>query len=369
MKSDKKKNPVEELNALPGTLRPIGAAAPDINPMEQPLWEIDPIFLNPFAPVPPVQTWATMGDRPAFPCEGIITFSAKPKQGKSLSINALLIPILTGWEFDTITPAANRPRLVVVFDTEMDANTLSNRTRAMHKALGDAAWKFQVVPLLSTPKSKRRDIIEAITAKYNPDIVVIDQIARLVANFNDAGENVEFGEWLAQYAATRTVFAVIHQNKAADNTQMKGHLGSILEELAVENYSVSRKQGVFQVIPTNARRSCVDETSAPLTFALSNEGEIITATKVIEQNQERDTDRWRNDLRLIFGDDEELKASEIIARIMHQQGLTERPAKTKLANAREAGAIEHTDPQNSRSPYRLTKAKNSDFDSINNDAI
>lgn len=366
--SDKEKNPIEALNDLPSSLSPMGEA-PAIDPMAQPLWEVDSRFLNPFAPVPPVQTWASMGDRPAIPKSGIITFSAKPKQGKSTSTYALLIPILTGKPFDTLTPTTDRPRLVIVFDTEMDTATLSRRVATMQKALGDAFPCFVVVPMLETPKSQRRAMIEEITGKYNPDIVIIDQVARLVNNFNDAGENVEFGEWLAQYAAKRTVLTVIHQNKAADNTQMKGHLGSILEELAVENYSVSRQRGVYEVKPTNARQSCVDEDSTPVTFALNDTGEIVTATGVIEQNRAKDADKWRNDLRLIFGDDEELKAAEIVTRIMSQQGLTERPAKTKLANARLAGAIEHTDPTNNRSPYRLTKAPFSDFDGIDEDDL
>ncbi len=363
--SDKEKNPIEALNALPGNLRPMGTA-PDIDPMARPLWEIDQRFLNPFAPVPPVQAWATMGDRPAIPKSGIITFSAKPKQGKSISTYALIIPIVTGAAFDTLTPTTDRPRLVIVFDTEMDTPTLSRRAATMQKALGDASPRFQVVPLLEIPKSRRREMIEAITTEYNPDIVVIDQVARLVNNFNDAGENVEFGEWLAQYAAKRTVLTVIHQNKAADNTQMKGHLGSILEELAVENYGVSRQQGIFEIKPTNARQSCVDETSTPVTFALNDTGEIITANGVIQQNREKDAEKWRNDLRLIFGEDKELKYSEIVSRIMSQQGLTKTPAETKVNNARNAGAIEHTDPNNNRSPYRLTTPLNtcSDFDDL-----
>lgn len=367
--SDKEKNPIEALNALPGTLRPMGAAEPDIDPMERPLWEIDKRFLNPFAPVPPVQVWASMGDRPAIPRSGIVTFSAKPKQGKSTSTYALLIPIITGRPFDTVTPTTDRPRLVIVFDTEMDTPTLSRRVATMNKALGDAAPRFQVVPLLEIPKSKRRELIEEITEAYNPDIVVIDQVARLVNNFNDAGENVDFGEWLAQYAAKRTVLTVIHQNKAADNTQMKGHLGSILEELAVENYSVSRQQGVFEVKPTNARQSCVDDTSTPVTFALNDEGEIITAAAVIEKNREAAAEGWRNDLRLIYGEDKELKYSELVKRIMEQQGLSKTPAETKVKNARDAGAIEHTDPTNSRSPYRLTTPGFSDFDFIEDDPI
>lgn len=366
--SDKDKNPVEALNALPGTLRPMGAAAPDIDPMAQPLWEIDERFINPFAPVPPVQTWAIMGGRPALPCSGIITFSAKPKQGKSLSVYALLTSVLSGQEFDTLKPTERRPRLAVVFDIEMSLTTLSNRAKAMQKSLGDAAPRFQVVSLLSTPKSERLKVIEEITDKFNPDIVAIDQVARLVTNFNDPSENIDFGEWLTQYAKSRTVLTVIHQNKAADNSQMKGHLGSILEELAEENYSVSHKQGVFEIRPVNARQSCVDD-AAPMTFALNDAGEIITATNVIELNREKEAEDWRKDFRIIFGDDEELRHSEIKARIMKRQGLTERPAETKISNARAAGAIAHVDPNDNRSPYRITKAAAADFEDIENNDL
>ena len=46
----------------------------------RPLWETDPDFLNPYKELPPLQTWARIGDRPALPKEGIITFSAKQKK-------------------------------------------------------------------------------------------------------------------------------------------------------------------------------------------------------------------------------------------------------------------------------------------------
>lgn len=361
--SDKDKNPIEALNALPGSLPQMGETS-DIDHIERPLWEVDERFLNPFAPVPPVQTWVTMGERPAIPRSGIITFSAKPKQGKSLSLYALLIPILTGEDFDTLRHVADRPRLVIVFDTEMDTATLSKRVMSMQYALGDVAPRFQTVPLLEVPKSKRREIIEDITGQYNPDIVVIDQIARLVANFNDAAEATEFGEWLAQFAAKRTVMVVIHQNKATDNTQMKGHLGSLLEELAVENYSVSRKNGIFRITPTNARQSCVDTESAPVTFALNEAGEIISATKVIEETRAAQAEDWRNDFRLIFKDDKELKYSEILKRIQNEQSLAKTAAETKIRNATKAGVLEKTKPSDARSPYRLIESPISDFDEL-----
>lgn len=366
-----KKNPIEELNALPGTLPMMGAAptatTSDIDPMARPLWEIDEVFLNPFAPIDEVQTWATMGSRPAFPCQGIVTLSAKPKQGKSLSVYAAIIPMLTGEAFGSISPTERKPRLIVVFDTEMDKPTLSKRAARMHKRLGDAANRFMIVPLLHIPKSKRKEVITEVINKYAPDVIAFDQVARLVNDFNNSTECIDFGEWAAQIAESRTAFVVIHQNKASDNTQMKGHLGSIMEELAVENYGVSKKDGVYTLTPLNARSSNVDD-AAPFNFALDADGDIITADGVIERNKETEADRWRNDLLQIFGEDEQLRHSEIKARIMESQGLQKSAAENKINAAKAAGAIVKVNPMDNRSPYKLTSAP-SDFDGIDEDDI
>lgn len=351
--SDKKKTLRDEVNDLPGTI-PMMGAAPTIDPMKQPLWEVDERFINPFAVLPPVQTWCKMGERRAIPKSGVITFSAKPKQGKSLSTSALIIPILTGEQFDTVTPTEERPRLVVVFDTEMDTTTLTDRAKKMQKALGDQGKRFVVVPLLPIPYNKRREIIDEVTERYNPDIVVIDVVTRLISNFNDVTESVEIGNWLMGYAAQRTVLTVIHQNKAADNTQMKGHLGSQMEELAVENYTVKHDKGVYIITPTNARQSHVDENSTAVTFALNEDGEIITATDIMKKQREEEAEGYRNNFTRIFGEDKTLKHSEMVKRIMSQEGLGETAAENKINKAKECGAIAKTDPTNNRSPYRVT---------------
>jgi hypothetical protein len=336
------KQVLAELAAIPGNLNPVGTtltnAAP-VDPMVKPLWEIDDRFINPFAAIPEVQTWCMMGDRKAIDKQGIITFSAKPKQGKSISIYAILTAIIAGKQFSTITPTADRPRLAIVFDTEMNPQTLQKRMAIMQSALGENAPKFQVVSLLSVKKSDRRAIIDDITNKYNPDIVVIDQVARLVKSFNDESESSEFGEWLCKLAATRTALVVIHQNKAADNTQMKGHLGSILEELAVENYSVARKNGVFEATPTNARNSAIDEDTAKFSFALDNAGNIIDATAIMNEQRQKEIDDWRNNFARIFGEDTKLRYSELKKRIMEREGVNDTAAETKITAAKKRGVI------------------------------
>lgn len=362
-------NPIDELNSIPGTLAVMGrAVAPSTPeaPMEvdpgRPLWEVDDAFLNPFAPVEEVQTWAHMGDRPAIPCQGLIAISAKPKQGKSHAIYAVLLPILTGSKMASITPTERRPARVVVFDNEMDKPTLTKRLKMMHGRLGNDATRFYIVPMMHIAKKDRVALMERIINLYNPDIVVLDQAARMVENFNDPTECSLFGEWAQHIAATRTMFVVIHQNKSADDTKMKGHLGSLLAELAVENYSVSRSNGVFTLMPVEARSTNCDN-AAPFQFALSDDGEIITADDVLQSNKEKEADQWRKDFAVIFGDDDEVSFGELKKRIM-ARNLSAASADRKIENARACGAIAKVNPADRKSPYRITLTAAEEFNGI-----
>lgn len=332
----------------------------DLNPeslkaaeMNKPYWEKDARFLNPFADIQEIPVWGTIGGRRALPRQGIITFSAKPKQGKSLSVNALLSCIVAGREFGSFKPSGERPRLAVVFDTEMDLPTLQTRLKSLRKQLGEYADNVQIVPLLMTPKEQRRQVVEEITESFNPDIVVIDQAARMVNDYNDARESTDFGEWLSMFAAERSTFVVIHQNKAADNEQMRGHLGARLDELAVENYKVSAAKGkIYNVDIVNSRNSCVEDAEA-FTFALNDEGIIADPSVAIQEQREAERRRWITDLMQIFGEDAALQRAEILRRIQQKQSLQPDAARTKFDNAVKCGAIEKTGKE-ARAPYRLS---------------
>lgn len=333
------------------TEQPDPSAEPP-DPSERPLWEIDARILNPFAPLPEITTWGKMSNRPAIEQRGIITISAKPKQGKSLSVYALLASIVSGNPIDTFTPNEQRPRLAIVFDTEMSATTLQRRVKSIYEAIGEHLNRFVVVSLLACPKKERRKVIEDITKRYRPDIVAIDVVTKLVDDFNSPAENSEFGDWLEKYAKDKTVFVVIHQNKAADNDSMKGHLGSILGEAATENYAASKKDGVFTLRPINARDT--DAEGAPgVSFILNDDGTFSGAAQVLARNRESEANKWRDDLRPIFGSDPALRHNEITARIMKRQGLTEKAAEKKVRLAKECGAIAKTGAEKT-DPYMLT---------------
>lgn len=324
-----------------------------IDPMTTPLWEIDQRILNPFAELPPKRVWAKIGNRPTLVNPGFTTFSAKPKQGKSLGIYAMALALLTQRPMGALTPL-EQPRLIIVFDTEMDKPTLMTRQRTMQKDLGDNGKRFVVAPLVEVEKSKRTEVIEELTAKFHPDIVVIDQVARLLNDFNDPKEAVAFGEWLNRYSQAQTTLVVIHQNKASDNTQMKGHLGSILNELAMENYSVRRDNGVFSVNIENSRFTNTDDAESFM-FALNSDGAIIAPDDILTRRQEEEAVKWRDNFARIFGNDEELTRTELERRLTKQDNIEQRAASNKISLADKFGIFNKV-KRGRNVHYSLTRA-------------
>jgi hypothetical protein len=209
----------------------------------------------------------------------------------------------------------------------------------MQSVLGQKGKLFNVVPLLSAPFGDRCKIIDDVVSKYNPEIVVIDVVTRLLVNFNSEVESVELGNWLAQLAAERTVIIVIHQNKAADDNNMKGHLGSQANELQTESYTVVSEHGLFRVKPVSARTSYVDEDTKGYCFALDTEGKITAASGMLAAHAEEEKQRYAEYFSQIYGADECLKRGEIVKRIMTEEGISEREAERKITAAVKAGAI------------------------------
>lgn len=335
-------------NVKPGALSEI------MNPeqyADRPIWETDPDFLDPYKELPPLQTWCKIADRPALPKEGIITFSAKQKKGKSLSTYALAIPLLSGNAFDTLTPS-DRPNLVMVFDMEMSETTLTNRVLNQVRSIGEHGTRFVVCPLKAKSIHDRVKIISAKVEQYHPDIIVVDQAAKLVANGNDLAESNALTDWLDKMSIGRSVWVVMHENKGQDDNNLKGHLGSFLSYAAVEAYSVDHKDGVFTITYREGRDTDSDN-AAPVRFAIGGDGKIIDAAAIFRAAQEREAEGWRNNFALLFGDDKTLRSVELIERINSKEGIEERAAKTKIARAKELGVIRKTSNE-PRAPYELT---------------
>lgn len=316
-----------------------GELAEMINPEGCPIWLTDPDALNPYKELSPLQTWCNIGSRPAIPREGVITFQAKQKQGKSLSTYALAIPLLSGIPFDTLTPN-DRPNLILVFDMEMSETTLINRALNQVRNIGEHGTRFVIFPLKAKSIADRMRIIADKINRYNPGIVVIDQTAKLVNNVNDFEECSKLVDWLDKLSIGRSVWAVCHENKSDDDRNMRGHLGTCLSQANVEAYSVAKKEGVFTITYLEGRDTESDG-AAPVHFAMSD-GMIKDPAEELKAAKEKELKAWSSNFGMIFGNDMTLTHGGIIDRIKQTEGLEETAAKTKLTKAKELGVIRKT---------------------------
>lgn len=323
--------------------------APDYED-ERPLWEIDSDFINPYKVLPPIQTWCKMGTRPALPKEGLVTFSAKQKKGKSLSTYAIAIPLLSGNTFNTITPT-DKAKRIMVFDMEMSETTLTNRVLRQVESIGNKGHNFVVCSLKRMSIEDRIKTIESKTAKYNPDIIVVDQAAKLVNDINSTIEANIVTDLLDKLSIGRSVWVVMHENKGDQDTNMRGHLGSALSFAAVEAYSVDRNGSVFTITPKEARDTDTEGAEC-FRFVLDADGHITDATAMFKAQRAEEVGGWYNNFKRVFGEDHELRHGEIVNRIMEQDKLTQKAARNKIEKAKDLGVITKISNDHN-SPYCL----------------
>lgn len=318
----------------------------------RPLWETDPRFLDPFKELPPVRTWALMGIRPAFPKEGLIVINAKPKNGKSLCSYAIMAPLLSGRPFDSITPL-ERPESVIIFDLEMNRSSILPRYRAIRNTIGAEAGRLLIVPMLGVSMRDRWAMIEEITSMYNPAIIVIDHAGKTVRDFNSQEEAATATEHLSKLKESRTVIAIIHQNKNDEN--MKGALGSSLDAEQCEVYKAVKDGGIFTMTPQEARDSEV-EGAASFSFVIEETDHTITAfidpTEKRQAAREKEAAEIREYLDDVFGITKTLSRKTIMERIAEKSEKKETWVSAYFSRAVELGVIVKTD-SSKFSPYQL----------------
>lgn len=321
------------------------------DPTKKPFWELDARFLNPFDEPTELMTWCRIGNRPAIEKQGITSIASDPKQGKSASMYALLMHLAIGKPFGNMTPEGDAPEMVIVFDTEMSRNDLIRRYQLIRKTIGDeGAKKIRIVPLKGVPKEQRMEMISDIVATYNPPIICFDTITRLVQDFNDSKEAIQFSEIIVPMSADRSIFAITHLTRGTD--KQKGHLGSILEELATEKYGVKKEQGVTSMIPKFARNTDT-ENATNFQFVLTQDGNISDATSIMEQKEAERAQGFRNNFFHIFSkvNEEEQPAEKLKELIMEVEGISKSSAETKMKEAVKLGVLKVRKQGNNRIYY------------------
>lgn len=310
-------------------------------------WESDPVFVNEDN-IEPVATLAKVGETPVFPVNGINAQIGKQKTGKTTFCWASSLALLNGEPFGGFTPIRPVERILFV-DTEQSLSTISKRLRTFRKQL-KRPKSFQVLSVKHLPIEERMSEIENISKKYMTDVVFVDGIVDLVANFNEVEPSKELFERLGKLAIDRLVVCLLHENKMTDLA--RGHLGSILMQKAEESWRVKRENGLFKVSLFESRHADTTDVE-PVVFGIDREGYLVDRGTMMNEAANREKQGFYENFLRIYMDDVELRYKDIVWRLKDRDNLEKTAAGNKITKAVSLGVLKKVDPDNAHSPYVL----------------
>ena len=220
--------------------------------------------------------------RPIFMLGGVVistpgnltAITAQAKVGKSALVSALTAAAMTpdAMEADCLTAVGFNAhgRAMLYFDTEQSPDDFWHAVnRAKRRAKAEAvpgwlsAYSIADMPSRTSRRAIRLAMEDASLACEGVFAVIIDGVADLVADVNDAEECNGLVAELHALAIQHdcNIIGVIHKNPGSE--KVRGHLGSQLERKAETNLNMEKDGDVTVVWSAKQRRAPIDKDTGP----------------------------------------------------------------------------------------------------------
>ena len=121
--------------------------------------------------------------------------------------------------------------------------------------------------------------IRLVIRDFHPDIVFIDGIVDLVKNFNEVEDSQQFLLDMMRLSTLEdcAIVGVLHTNKALDDHNMRGHLGTLLSQKCGTVLECSKEGDYFKVHCSDSRH----EAMADWTFTF-RDGQLADAESSLQ---------------------------------------------------------------------------------------
>ena len=233
-------------------------------------------------------------DKPCFPRGELIAVTGKAKSGKTLFTSMLMACCVKdevlqvqrnppNSEFSTPSPHLN-PLRVLWYDTEQSEQStqdiLKNRVLRIIGCTGSTLNSpptefYDVFNVRNLHYEERLRLFETAVHKYLPDLVLLDGVRDLLADINDGVKAQEIIERLMKLAQETSccLVCVLHQNKGAEDRNLRGWIGTELMNKAFEVYSCekAKPENIFVVEQTHTRKYDLNEL---LFFRMDSDTEL-----------------------------------------------------------------------------------------------
>lgn len=222
---------------------------------------------------------------------------AKQKQGKSSALKVCAAALLSGQQF-RVRSELTAPK-VLWLDTEQNRSDVKLVTTDIIEMTGLAPelvrQMLHVHALRCCDYEELQPLMLQAIEDFLPQVLVLDGLVEFVSSFNDetiAKQLVHDLQVVSQKYSCAVV-AVLHTNKAEEDRNMRGHLGSMLAQKAGTVLECRKEQGVITV-------SCSDSRHAEMpswSICYDAEGRICDADQQRQQwlDQRRAEQQQRRD--------------------------------------------------------------------------
>lgn len=271
--------------------------------------------------VPPQEYILEVDETGFFARRDIHAVKAKAKAGKTTTLKVFIAALLKR-EMFRIKSLVEKPS-ILYFDTEQSRSDTKGILKdvADMTELGSDVIDSQVA-LYSLRRIDREELLPLLRVAINdmnPDVVFIDGIVELVASFNDEAESKQIIKDLLVLCdeCNCSIICVLHTNKADEDHNMRGHLGTMLAQKAGTVLECKKDKG-SSVITVSCSESRHEE---PLEWSIKfdEEGHIIDADEqrrqLLEQRKAEQQQR-----RLEAAEKEKKERLDQCLRILRDRG-------------------------------------------------
>ena len=215
--------------------------------------------------------------KPCFPRGEIVGLSGKAKSGKTF-VSSILMALCYRSQVLSVERIEPERLHVLWYDTEQSEEStqdiLRNRIIPMTGLAEDQFPMdiFDIFNVRAEGYDQRLPMLEAAVRQYKPDLVILDGIRDLVADINDGIIAQNCIERLMHLASEVRccIVCILHQNKSAEDRNLRGWIGTELKNKAFEVYECSKSsERIFTWSQTDTRKYDILDT---LKFAVNDDG-------------------------------------------------------------------------------------------------
>lgn len=268
---------------------------------------------------------------------------AKSKNGKTF-FTTILSAVALGASFGDWA-AEEEGLQVVMFDTEQNPLNVGKVGRRVHRLLG---WdeksnnpRFKCYALRADDVAQRRREIVTYIQERKPDLAIIDGLADLTLDFNNIEESqAVIGELMKLSTEVQcAILFVLHENKSKDDSNMKGHLGTMAVQKCSDVFKVTKTGCSFMVEQTESRNAPVE----PFSFILDGNG--TPQPSVVQKKQDKQKVEFNaliSLLQRVYGGDACKTRKALIEGVINEEGVSNATAKRRITEALSMEVISYS---------------------------